>query len=416
MRIAWTGEPGSAGAGGVPGIAHQLLTTLASRGHTVDVFFPLIDRTPPPPSGETVAGLQLHPIKTGWNWKRWYARPPFRLFLSVSAVRSVQTFIVVKSVMRAHRRRPFDVIFQMSQIEHAFPRRSSRRPPLVLHPCTLARQEAAWHWRERRLALSGESRLRFAAIQAVLTARSWLQPRSAQAADLVVGPSSRFGQLAAETLRLDPAEVRTLRHPVDITRFKPSSEMSRRQPYLLLFVGYVSARKGIDLIVDLSHRLDDLAGDVLITVVGGPRLWSDYSHLLDQANPRLLQQAGPKWPAEVLPIMQQADAVIVPSRFEPGSIVTGEALACGVPVIASDAVGPSEILDDTCGRVFADGDAASLEEATRDLLATLAADRGAFRAAARARALEHLATDTVVDQLEALLAEAIEGQACRGRD
>ena len=86
------------------------------------------------------------------------------------------------------------------------------------------------------------------------------------------------------------------------------------------------------------------------------------------------------------------------------------------PVIASDAVGPSEILDDTCGRVFADGDAASLEEATRDLLATLAADRGAFRAAARARALEHLATDTVVDQLEALLAEAIEGQACRGRD
>jgi glycogen(starch) synthase len=105
--------------------------------------------------------------------------------------------------------------------------------------------------------------------------------------------------------------------------------------------------------------------------------------------------------------MQRADALIVPSRFEPGSIVTGEALACGLPVIVSDKVGPSEIIDATCGRVFADGSAASLETATRDLLATLSRDRDAFRVAARARAVEHLSTDAVVDRLETLLADVV---------
>jgi len=105
--------------------------------------------------------------------------------------------------------------------------------------------------------------------------------------------------------------------------------------------------------------------------------------------------------------MQRADALIVPSRFEPGSIVTGEALACGLPVIVSDKVGPSEIIDATCGRVFPDGSAASLETATRGLLATLSRDRDAFRIAARARAVEHLSTGAVVDRLETLLADAV---------
>lgn len=408
MRIAWTGEPGSAGADGVPGIAYQLRSGLARRGHTIDVYFPLLERSAPDPSGEGLAGVELHPLRTGWSWEHWYARSSILVFLTVSALRSVAVLVVAAAVMRTHRRRPYDVIFQMSQLEQAFPKGRSRRPPVVLHPCTLARQEAVWHWRERRVALRGEPWFRFAAIQAMLLVRGLLQPRSARSADLVLGPSDRFGTLAAKALGIDRSTIRTLRHPVDVARFEPSAEPNDELPYELLFVGHLSARKGLELVVDLSHRLDDLAGEVRITVVGGPRLWSDYSHLLERANPRVLRALGGLYPEQLIPVMRQADAVVVPSRFEPGSIVTGEALACGLPVIASDAVGPSEILDDSCGRVFADGNPAALEAATRGVLDALHVNRRAFTPAARARAVEQLSTDIIVAELEALLLELLE--------
>jgi glycogen(starch) synthase len=240
-----------------------------------------------------------------------------------------------------------------------------------------------------------------------LTARSWLQPRCAQRADLVIGPSERFAALAAETFRLDPCVIRTLRHPVDISTFTPSDRVATRADFELLFVGSLSTRKGLELFLELSHRLDDLAGHVGLTIVGEGRWWSDYSPLLSRANLRVARAVGHLPPDEIIASMQSADALIVPSRFEPGSIVTGEALACGLPVIVSDEVGPSEVIDATCGRVFADGSAAALETATRDLLATLSRDRDAFRAAARARAIEHLSTDSIVDRLEALLADVV---------
>jgi glycosyltransferase involved in cell wall biosynthesis len=412
MRIAWTGEAGSLDADGVPGVAHQLRSGLARRGHTIDVFFAVLERDEPDPAGESIPGMNLRPIRTGWNWGHWYARTPLLRFLSISVVRGIQTPRIARAVMRAHRRAPYDVIFQMSQIEHAFPRERSRRPALVIHPCTLAGLEARWHLRERRLALQAEPIARFAIFQAVLSARSWLQPRCARAADLIVAPSIRFGRLASETLGLDPGRVVTLRHPVDVARFRPGAER-RPPPWRALFIGTLSTRKGLELIVDLSRRLDDLAGELTITVVGAPRWWSDYSHLLAGANERLVSQAGYVSPDEIVTLLQDADLLIVPSRFEPGSIVTGEALACGVPVVASNAVGPSEILDDGCGRIFADGDAAALEAATRELLASLASDGGALRAASRTRAVEQLSTDVVADQLDAILRAAV-GAADRG--
>jgi glycosyltransferase involved in cell wall biosynthesis len=407
MRIAWTGEPGYEGAEGVPGIAYQLLSTLVQRGHEVDVFFPLIDREPSHIGGARLPGLRVHVLDTGWRWDRWYAGGELRAFISTSVVRGCQIFPTARSVMRAHQHRTYDVIFQMSQLEHAFPDAPAPRPPLVIHPCTLARCEADWQLAERSLALRCESQARFAVVQGALRTRAWLQPRLARRADLLIGPSDRFGVLAAEALGLNPSKVATLRHPVDVSRFRPAGAARGEKCREFLFVGRLAARKGVELMLDLSHRLDDLAGEVHLCIAGEGRWWSDYSALLKDLNPRTATAVGHLAPDAIVDRMQRASALIVPSRFEPGSIAAGEALACGLPVIASDEVGPSEILDPTCGRVFRDGDSASLEAATRSLLADIRTGEPAIRASARARAVEHLSTDVVVDQLEVLLGGAI---------
>ena len=140
----------------------------------------------------------------------------------------------------------------------------------------------------------------------------------------------------------------------------------------------MSSRKGLELVVALSHRLDDLADRVQIELIGGATLWSDYSALLRGLNTRVATYHGELPHADVQERLQTSAALLVPSRFEPGSIVTGEALASGLPVVLSTAVGPSDLIGGSAGRVFADGDIGAFEAATRDLLEEIDRDPARF--------------------------------------
>jgi glycosyltransferase involved in cell wall biosynthesis len=86
--------------------------------------------------------------------------------------------------------------------------------------------------------------------------------------------------------------------------------------------------------------------------------------------------------------------------------VTGEALASGLPVVLSTAVGPSDVISGSAGRVFCDGDIDAFETVTRDLIAEIERDTDGVREAARATAERYFDADTVVDELERILARA----------
>jgi glycogen(starch) synthase len=84
-----------------------------------------------------------------------------------------------------------------------------------------------------------------------------------------------------------------------------------------------------------------------------------------------------------------ADAVVLPSRYEPFGIVALEAAAAGAPLVTSTAGGLGELVEDGCtGVSFAPGDVAGIARAVRTVLDDPAAAAGRA-AAARAR----LATD-----------------------
>jgi glycosyltransferase involved in cell wall biosynthesis len=93
------------------------------------------------------------------------------------------------------------------------------------------------------------------------------------------------------------------------------------------------------------------------------------------------------------------DCLVVPSLMrESYSMVTREALACGVPVIASDSGGPQEVLrEGTNGFTFATGDPGDLARAMRELIREPAVREG-LRAGAAATPIPTL--DTQLDQLE----------------
>jgi glycosyltransferase involved in cell wall biosynthesis len=389
-----------------------MLRELLRQGVEVDLYL-ATDRTVLPPIS-AMPGLRVITRRSRWQWNRWYSRTKATALFSSLAARSLSGMLLSVRLLIAHRRNPYDAVFQLSQMELFLLGRLKRwAPPIVVHPCSHAAGELRWHRAEQEYALRSERRSVHFAMRAWLKLRSRLQPRELAHADLVVGPSNRYVDLVHQDYGVPRSKLRVLRHPVDLERFGPSSSNGLANPRTLLFISRISARKGVEDVIALSHRLADLAGSVRLLVVGGVTLWSDYSAHLADLHPGVAEYAGSVSSEEMPELMRSAAMLLVPSRYEPGSIVTGEALASGLPVVLSDEVGPSEILAGPHVRVHRAGDVDGLEAAVRSLLRDLRHDGQALRDAARADAEAHFAVRTVVGQLTDIISSVAPGPAMR---
>jgi glycosyltransferase involved in cell wall biosynthesis len=224
-----------------------------------------------------------------------------------------------------------------------------------------------------------------------------------------------FASHLAEDYGLPLDRISVVPNPIDLTMFRPRATTSRNgsgRALTLLFVSRLAVRKGLDLVVGLSHRLDDLAGRVRIGVVGDKSLWSDYRALLHDLNPAIGHYWGQLDDTSLARAYANADALIQPSKYEPFALTVGEALASGIPVVASDEVGATEGVDRGCCSVFRSGDLDAFERAVREMIVRI--ESGAQPAIARlARSeVERLfsverVVDGVAESLEAALAGGI---------
>jgi glycosyltransferase involved in cell wall biosynthesis len=162
----------------------------------------------------------------------------------------------------------------------------------------------------------------------------------------------------------------------------------------------MSVRKGVEMVVGLSHRLSDLAGRVRIRVVGDRTVWSDYRCLLEDLNPHIAVYQGGVPPEGLPDVYRAAHGLIQPSHYEPFGLTVAEALASGLPVVASDEVGASEGVDPRCCRTFPAGDLPAFEAAVRQLVDQIAGGAGAeLRTLAREEAERLFSPETVVESL-----------------
>lgn len=401
MRIAWTGPVGR--IGGVPGMGMLVLRELLRQGVEVDLYL-ATDSTVEPPV-DALPGLRVIMRRSRWRWGRWYSRSkPLALFSSL-AVRSLNTVLLSLRLLREHRRRPYDAVYQLSQTELFLLGRAGRlAPPIVVHPCTHAAGELRWHRAEQAYALRAERRGPHFAMRALMALRSRLQPRELARADLVLGLSERFNAHVHQDYGVPRERLRVVRTPVDLARFTPDGPEEKAAPRTLLFISRISARKGVEQVVALSHRLADLSGSVRLLVVGGATMWSDYRAHLADLHPEVGEYVG-HVPSDELPaLLRAATLLLVPSWYEPGSIATAEALACGLPVVLSDRVGNAEVVSGPHVRTHRAGDLDGLEAAVRSLLAAAERDEPALRACARANAEAAFAPGAVVAELVAQIA------------
>jgi glycosyltransferase involved in cell wall biosynthesis/GT2 family glycosyltransferase len=390
-----------------------MLEEMVRQGIEVDLYLPLVGAEPP--SIAMSPRLRIIEQRSRWRWRRWYSRTKARALFSSLLARTVTNIALSVRLLIEHRRKPYDAVYQLSTTELFVLGRVGRlAPPIIVHPCTHAAGELRWHRAEQSYALQAEGRTVHMAVRALLKLRGRLQPGELERADHVLGLSERFNELLRQDYRIPRRKLSVVRTPVDLNRFVPDGPEPRSLPRTLLFISRISTRKGVEEIIQLSHRLTDLAGSVRLLVIGGPTQWSDYRAHLARLNPDVAEYVGGV-PSEELPaLLRSATMLLVPSRYEPGSITTAEALGCGLPVVLSDEVGAGEVVEGPHVRFHRAGDVDGVEEAVRSLLEAIEQDEQELRAAARANAEQQFAPAPIVDQLIGAISSLVPGAGQTG--
>jgi starch synthase len=175
-------------------------------------------------------------------------------------------------------------------------------------------------------------------------------------ADLVLAPSS-FVQRTVQ--RYADRKVAIAPYGVDAEFWSPGPGRSRDGPLQFLFAGQCSLRKGVPLLLEAwsSAALPDAE----LNLVGS---WQLADAKLREL-PLGVRFHGPVPPEILRGYFRNSDVLVLPSYFEGLALVVLEAMACGLPVIASDATGGADVVDASCGSIIPAGDPSALVEALR---------------------------------------------------
>jgi glycosyltransferase involved in cell wall biosynthesis len=140
---------------------------------------------------------------------------------------------------------------------------------------------------------------------------------------------------------------------------------------LVVTVARLAHQKGIDVLVEVVRRACAQREDIRFVIVGDGPLRDDVRRWIAQAGiDKFVVLAGhSERPDEFL---AAADLFLLSSRWEGLPITIVEAFQAGLPVVATDAGGVRELVDDMVGSVVAIGD---VEALTREVL-TICGDDG----------------------------------------
>ena len=175
-------------------------------------------------------------------------------------------------------------------------------------------------------------------------------------------------------------------NPVDSAFF----ELARREvPGTVLFAGRLNARKGVKDLVQALPRLRDIPETKL--VLAGSTSDSQYVGDLKAEIGRLgltsvVEFRGTLSPPEFMQALSECACLVLPSYQETAPMVIQEAMACGVPVVATNICGiPYQVDHGKTGYLFPPGNIEALADKLR-LLLTQPALRQEFGAAAKQKA------------------------------
>lgn len=131
----------------------------------------------------------------------------------------------------------------------------------------------------------------------------------------------------------------------DLSRFKPKMRLEKKK-FRVLFVGTINLNKGIPYLLDgwKSARLP--LNDAELVLVGNIQSDIKMSYLKNYQQPENVIFAGTLPQHELAEMYKTADVLVLPSLQEGIAMVQVEAMASGVPVIATPHSGAEDLFAD----------------------------------------------------------------------
>ncbi len=363
-------------------IAFEFIQRLAQKGHSLHVAAPAVDI-----QGVLPENIRIYPVSL---------RAPF------SALKPLEYMAKVRQILNQVRRHHnVDLIHQLNPVNPGLSvGLLDLGLPLVLGPFWLSWPSPPDSAKPKP-SISGAIASLFTR---PLVRRCSSQQQRAAAALLLSTPAagSELDQRASS-----PSKIHTLSPGIDTALFSPnlSGNAQEKSETSILFLANLEYRKGIFTLLEAFERVAEAmpACQLLIGGDGSQReaVQQRVSQMACQPQITLLGRVERQ---RVPELMHQCTVYCLPSYGEPFGMSALEAMACGKPVVATQAGGLAYLVPDQGGRKVPLQDAPALADALIEVLASaqLQLDMGQYN---RRWVEAGYSWDHIVEKLESIYLE-----------
>ena len=389
LRVAILAYRGNPHSGGQGVYVRQLSKALTRLGHTVTVFagqpYPHLDagvELVRVPSLDLFRDEDPFRFPRLWEYRDWIDALEFGIMCTAGFPEPL-TFSLRAARLLADRAGDFDVVHDNQCLGYgvlAMPRMGLPVLASIHHPIEV----------DRELELAQAQGLKRR-----LSMHRWygfhhMQRRVARRLPAVIAVSDSAREDIIARVKLAPERVRVVHIGVDSDLYQPTPSVAKVRGRILAMASADVPLKGLAPLLEAMAMLRAGRGDVEMVVVSKHRHRSEVPATLKRLdlNGSVRFVSGLDEPA-LLKLYSEAEVAVVPSLYEGFSLPAVQAMACGVPLVATTAGALPEVVgrDGETGLMVRPGDPGQLAAAL-DLALGDSALRERLAVAGRARVVE----------------------------
>lgn len=142
------------------------------------------------------------------------------------------------------------------------------------------------------------------------------------------------------------------------------SSKSNEKSLKIISAGGLIYRKGYDVLIEALSHFKHLSDNWQLTIIGNGPLKQELQTLVQKKGlQKHIHLIGQKSKIDIVSHFQESDFFVLPSRSETFGVVYIEAMACGLPIIATDCGGPRDIVTPENGLLIPNEDTSALADA-----------------------------------------------------